>query len=340
MATDLPLKSPSKRLGDILVEENVITPGQLEEALKVKAEAGGFLGKILVELRYIDESTLVTFLVKQFKIPHINLMDYDIGEEVLSSVPPEVCKEYGVIPIDRLGRILTVAMVDPLDVRALEKVREHCPDLRIKPILCSWQHYDHVLRKLFPTQAEQKTAEPAETFGLAPLPPSLKKTAPVQDEPKGRSVEEGADIPVATIDADEPTSAEAQKRLEPSAEDERLGQELLGLVEKNIQEAVELAVGSIADRIHDLISESAAHPNISGASLIDTVRKTMTDAMDEASGTLLYYTQQALEQSEKAASALSAQQLSDLLRHAMRRAFHDALLEVFRKEIKSLSPEA
>lgn len=345
MANDPPLKNPCKRLGDILIEEGVITPGQLEEALLVKAESRGFLGKILVELRYISESTLITFLVKQFKIPHINLLDYSIPEEVLKTVPREICENYGVIPIDRLGTILTVAMVDPLDVRALDKVREFCPDLRIKPILCSWKHYEQVLRRLFPPPAQEVSADTVETFGLSPLSPSQKKKAPSRAQPR----EDVAPIPLATIESDAPSSPARRpaptrspvvhKRPEPSEEEKALGEELLSLIEQNIKEAVHLAVGSIAERIHDLVSASAVNPNISGPNLIDAVRKTLTEAMDEASGTLLYYTQQALEQSEKAASTLSAQQLSDLLRLTMHRAFHEALLQVFRQEFKVLSQD-
>lgn len=140
---------PHKRLGDVLLEEEAITRDQLEKALEVQRRDGGFLGQILVKMGLTTQEAVASCLVKQCKIPHLSLLDYDITKEVLGLVPQEVCEKYNLLPIDKLGRILTVAMVDPLDLDALEEVRRYCPELRIKPILCNWEHYVHVKRKLF-----------------------------------------------------------------------------------------------------------------------------------------------------------------------------------------------
>lgn len=156
------------RLGELLVHEGVITQLQLIEAVSKQQQTGSFIGQTLVELGYISQSTLVSFLVKQCKIPHIGLLDYNVSEDLFKLVPKAMCHQYRLLPLDRLGKILTLAMVDPLDAAALEKVRELCPDLRIKPILCTWNHFEQVARKLFTENAQQSAEVSMGSFGLAP----------------------------------------------------------------------------------------------------------------------------------------------------------------------------
>jgi hypothetical protein len=110
--------NPRARLGEMLVSEGVITQGQLDEALKTQKDHGGFLGNILVSMQYIDQSTLMSFLVKQCKIPHISLLDYKVDDHLFELISKDLCKEHLCIPIDRLGRILTVAMVNPFRRRS------------------------------------------------------------------------------------------------------------------------------------------------------------------------------------------------------------------------------
>ncbi len=166
------------RLGEILVKEGVVTPGQLEEALQQQSGNGRFLGQVLVELGFITQATLVSFLVKQCKIPHISLVDYVVSEDLFKLVPKELCLKHNLLPIDKLGRILTLAMVDPLDVEALEEVRKSCPDIKIKPILCDWNHFDSVARKVFHTEAREIQEVTAGSFGL-----SEQKSRPKPKEP-------------------------------------------------------------------------------------------------------------------------------------------------------------
>jgi len=140
--------NPRSRLGEMLLAEAVVTPEQLEAALELSAEKGIFVGQAMVELEYLDEEQLITFLVRQCRIPHINLADYDINREIVELIPSEICRSHSVIPVDRLGNMLTVAMVDPLDDEAMEAVTEQC-DLNVKPILCSWYDFEHVYRRMF-----------------------------------------------------------------------------------------------------------------------------------------------------------------------------------------------
>lgn len=185
-----PAPAVHKRLGDFLVEAGLISEDQLTEAVERQKQEGGFLGQILVRLGYVTQEAVASCLVKQCKIPHLSLMDYDIDSDVLNLVPREICKKYNLLPIDKLGRILTVAMVDPLDLEALEAVRNACPELRIKPILCNWEHYDTVSAKIFgkqqKTEAGTDSGITAESLGLtakqAPRQRAAQQQAPAEPE--------------------------------------------------------------------------------------------------------------------------------------------------------------
>lgn len=139
----------ARSLPGILLEQGKASREQLERALAIQKQTGAFLGEILVEEGILDETSLLSFLAKFCKIPHLSLLDYLIDAEVAALVPKEVCLEYRLIPIDKLGKNLTIAMVNPLNTKALEVVQAHCPDLRIKPILCAHKHFETVVAKVF-----------------------------------------------------------------------------------------------------------------------------------------------------------------------------------------------
>lgn len=202
-------KGRAARLGDILREERIITAKQLEEGLAKQKEIGGFLGQALVELGHIDQDTLTLVLVKQCKIPHLNLHEYSLSNEVLALIPPELCRKYHLLPVDKMGKILTVAMVDPLDVDALAAIRAAFPDLRIKPILCDWPHFQEVFKRIDQRQISETPApeptgsEPAQSPAPAKPTaeaPAVKAPAKVATPtPAPKPVPAPADLPVVAI---------------------------------------------------------------------------------------------------------------------------------------------
>lgn len=167
----------------LLVEAGAITQSQLDEALAEQAKTGVFLGQILVDKHFIDDNSFTSLLAKQCRIPHLSLLDYLIDKELLKVVSKEMCIKYCLLPIDRMGKNLTVAMVNPLDAAALTAVRAACPDLRIKPILCAYQHFEAVSRKLFDTPRPEASDELSMTsLGFVrepaqPPKPPVPKTA-------------------------------------------------------------------------------------------------------------------------------------------------------------------
>lgn len=164
-------------LPELLLAEGKVTEAQLQAAMVKQVQTGAFIGEILIADGALDQDSLISFLAKHCKIPHLSLLDYLIDKEIVKLLPEELCLKYRLVPIDKLGKNLTVAMVNPLDAEALEQVRQHCPELRIKPILCASNHFEIVIQRLFNTGASGGPTElSASSLGLKM--PSKKPAAP------------------------------------------------------------------------------------------------------------------------------------------------------------------
>lgn len=112
----------NKQLGEILVERGIINRNQLAEALNLQKEKDILLGEALVELKYATEEYIVQALTSQYGFPYLPLSNYEIAPDVLTSVPVNICRQYCLIPIDKIGKSLTLAMANPLNLKALEDV--------------------------------------------------------------------------------------------------------------------------------------------------------------------------------------------------------------------------
>ena len=116
------VKGEKKKLGEILVDAGLVSRDQIEEALKVQHETGERLGKVLVRLNLLNEEALVSFLGEQLGIPHVDLKDYLVDPETINLVPEYLARKYPLVPLFKIGETLTVAMVDPLNVFALDEI--------------------------------------------------------------------------------------------------------------------------------------------------------------------------------------------------------------------------
>ena len=113
-----------KHLGELLIEGGVLTPKQLEEALAVQKEKGGLIGEVLVGLGYAREEDIIQALTCQYGFPYLPLANYEIDADVIKAVPVEVARKHCLMPIDRIGKSLTVAMANPLNTHAIEEVEQ------------------------------------------------------------------------------------------------------------------------------------------------------------------------------------------------------------------------
>ncbi len=112
-----------KRLGDILIEEGLVTQEQLSQALYEQRRTGQPLVAILINSGLISEEDIVITLSEQLGIPHLRVESYDIPPDVVAQVPEGIARRYHLIPVAKTGASLTIAMSDPLNIVAVDDVR-------------------------------------------------------------------------------------------------------------------------------------------------------------------------------------------------------------------------
>ena len=113
----------SERLGELLVREDLITPLQLQKALEETKRSGGRLGAELAKLGFLEENELTAFLSKQYGVPSINLKEFEIDPDVIQLIPRDVVSKHQVIPVNRTGSTLIVAMADPSNIFAVDDIK-------------------------------------------------------------------------------------------------------------------------------------------------------------------------------------------------------------------------
>ena len=113
------------RLGELLVANNLITKEQLTKALEEQKEAGGQyrLGSILIKNNFVGEQDLTSFLSKQYGVPSINLADLEVDQAVSKIIPAEIAQKYQIIPVNRAGSTLIIAMSDPSNIFAIDDIK-------------------------------------------------------------------------------------------------------------------------------------------------------------------------------------------------------------------------
>ena len=111
------------RLGDLLIEDGLVTEAQLSEALDYHKASGGRLGSCLLELGHISEDDISAVLSRQYGIPAVNPCNSEIEQEIIDLLTYETAHKYEAMPLERQGTTLSVAMVDPINVVALDELR-------------------------------------------------------------------------------------------------------------------------------------------------------------------------------------------------------------------------
>jgi type IV pilus assembly protein PilB len=111
------------RLGELLVRENLISLQQLQKAQEAQKVEGGKLGFHLTKLGYIEETQLTEFLSRQYGVPAINLAEFEIDADVIKLIPKDVAEKHQVVPVNRAGGSLIVAMSDPSNIFAIDDIK-------------------------------------------------------------------------------------------------------------------------------------------------------------------------------------------------------------------------
>ena len=111
------------RLGELLVRNQLISDNQLANAIAEQKKEGIRLGAALVKLGYVQEHDLASFLSKHYGVPSIDLAEFDIDPAVIALIPEEVAQKYQLVPINRAGATLIVAMADPSNIFAIDDIK-------------------------------------------------------------------------------------------------------------------------------------------------------------------------------------------------------------------------
>jgi len=126
----------SVRLGEILVKESLITQDQLQKALEFQRVNGGKLGSCLTKMGFITDDDITGVLSRQYGVPSINLKYYEIDPLVIRLIPQDTALRYQVVPLSRVGSVLTIAMTDPTNVFAMDDVK-FMTGFNVEPVVAS-----------------------------------------------------------------------------------------------------------------------------------------------------------------------------------------------------------
>ncbi|MHB8878512.1 MAG: ATPase, T2SS/T4P/T4SS family, partial [Myxococcaceae bacterium] len=138
----------SGRLGELLVRENLISVQQLRKAQEEQQKNGSRIGTALIKTGAIEESKLTDFLSKQYGVPAINLKDFDIDAEMIKLVPKDVAEKHLVIPVNRAGPSLIVAMCDPSNIYAVDDLK-FLTGYNIEPVVASEPSIREAIEKYY-----------------------------------------------------------------------------------------------------------------------------------------------------------------------------------------------
>src|SRR5208337_865013 len=145
----------SGKLGEILLKENLITPDQLKQALEHQKSNGGRLGNSLVKLGFLNDDEVTAVLSRQYGVPSINLAYFEVDPSVTKLIPMDTATKYQVLPLSRVGSSLTLAMVDPTNVFAMDDIK-FMTGFNIEPVVASEAAILEAIKKHYGSAEDQE----------------------------------------------------------------------------------------------------------------------------------------------------------------------------------------
>src|SRR5579871_2777856 len=138
----------NNRLGELLVREKLISLTQLRHAQDEQQKSGQNLGYTLAKLGYVSDDEITNFLSQQYRVPTVNLDEYEIDADILKLVPKEPCERHKVVPISRTGNALIVAMADPTNLNAIDDLK-FLTGYNIEPVIASETAIHNAIEKYY-----------------------------------------------------------------------------------------------------------------------------------------------------------------------------------------------
>jgi len=138
----------SERLGELLLKRNFITQEQLKRAQEEQKVKGGRLESNLIRLGYIKEDELLSFLSAQYRVPSVKISKIEINPNVIKLIPSSTAKKYFIIPINRMGPKLTLAMADPSNILVIDEVK-FMTGFNVEPVVASETEIIDAIKKYY-----------------------------------------------------------------------------------------------------------------------------------------------------------------------------------------------
>jgi type IV pilus assembly protein PilB len=177
-----------KRIGEVLMDQGLITSEQLMSGLEEQKRSGMRVGKCLVRLGFITEEKLIDALSAQLDIQHVVLDNFQFNKQLLKAVPDEMMRKYKVIPLFERDGIITVAMADPTNLRTLDHLKFKT-GREIDPVIATEKSIIAAIEKCSTPGLEQMT----DLLGVAPKIEELDIVQAEEDD-KRLSDEEGIQV--------------------------------------------------------------------------------------------------------------------------------------------------
>lgn len=145
----------SAKLGETLLKEGLINTQQLKEALDYQRANGGRLGSTLVKLGFLSDEEVTAVLSRQYGVPSVNLSLFEVDEAAVKLIPQEVAQKYMVMPLSRVGATLTLAMLDPTNVFAIDDIK-FMTGLSVEPVVVSESAMTEAMEKYYGSPKEME----------------------------------------------------------------------------------------------------------------------------------------------------------------------------------------
>ena len=167
-STEQPRQEPG-RIGELLIGHGLITPDQLEDALTAQQKSGGKTFEILIAMGHLDKDRLQTVLNKQQGVASLDLQNYQNNRELNSKIPREFAVKHMLLPIDKMGKLLTVGMACPIDSQSIAEV-ERMTGLKVKAMLCRLDDIHAAVRQYYPEAKSDISQPTVASFNLPSAP--------------------------------------------------------------------------------------------------------------------------------------------------------------------------
>jgi type IV pilus assembly protein PilB len=138
-----------KPLGQTLLEQEHLTQDGLSRALDEQRRSGSALRDVLLRLDLVDEEAILAYYEEQLGTPRVDLTTYVLEPDVVRLVPDRVVRQYKLIPLFKIGNVITIAMVDPLDIVALDEVKQ-ATGLEVDVVVSTEAQIGEAVEKHFP----------------------------------------------------------------------------------------------------------------------------------------------------------------------------------------------